>query len=229
MTARERRVAIVSGDPLLCRLLAAVLGARGFEIAGTADTEAAGARVTSRTAPDVVLAALELRSGSGLGLARRLHGRAPVVIVTEAHEGEVVLDVVRAGGAGCVSHAAGLDAVAACITAAGPGGFALGPGRLAETLEKASLEYERVESGPAPLARLTAREQEILELIAGGLGDPDIAAALHLSAHTVRTHAGNILRKLGVHSRADAVRLVLRHRTGAVAGSAIVGPDLGDR
>jgi DNA-binding NarL/FixJ family response regulator len=64
------------------------------------------------------------------------------------------------------------------------------------------------------MAHLTAREREVLRLLARGLDNQAIAARLQLSTHTARTHVGNILRKLGVHSRADAARIALSQERG---------------
>jgi DNA-binding NarL/FixJ family response regulator len=77
---------------------------------------------------------------------------------------------------------------------------------------------------------LTLREREILALLSEGLDNDAIATRLHLSAHTVRTHVANILRKLGVRSRAEAARVALRAGAEAeVSVLRIMGPPLGDR
>ncbi len=78
------------------------------------------------------------------------------------------------------------------------------------------------------MSRLTEREREVLQLLADGLNNAGIAQRLHLSAHTVRTHVGNIMRKLEVHSRSQAAWLALRAgKTGrSVEVFHIRGPDL---
>jgi DNA-binding NarL/FixJ family response regulator len=223
------RVLVVDPQPFFCEALRTALDqADGVEVVGCVTDELDADRVAAELSPDVVLTEVELAGGSGLSLARRLGNRARTVVLTRRDEGDVLLDAVSAGAVGCLGHRSDPADLAASLHRASQGDFVLDQDRLHATLKRAS--SSRVSEGGSPkLAALTAREREILQLLARGLDNQAIARQLHLSAHTARTHVGNILRKLGVHSRADAARLALREGP-ADADTHVLrirGPDLG--
>jgi DNA-binding NarL/FixJ family response regulator len=114
---------------------------------------------------------------------------------------------------------------------ASTGRFAVDPDRLGEALRRAARGAAAEQGQSAALAGLSAREREILGLLTEGLDNRAIAAHLHLSSHTVRTHVTNIMRKLGVGSRAEAARLALRAGSGGASVSVIriEGPSLEER
>jgi two-component system, NarL family, response regulator DevR len=206
------RLLVVDPQPFFGQALRAALDDNdGLEVVGCTTDELDAERLTVELRPDVVLTEVELSSGSGFSLARRVGGRATTVVLTRHHEGEVLLDAVSAGAMGCVAHDVDLRALAALVHRAAQGRFVLDDGRLHDTLKRASAARRTEQlGGPPKLGALTAREREILQLLALGLDNHAIAERLHVSAHTARTHVGNILRKLGVHSRADAARLALQ-------------------
>jgi DNA-binding NarL/FixJ family response regulator len=107
---------------------------------------------------------------------------------------------------GCLGHDLTVAQVVAALQRTDTGFFHDPSGLLAVLRRAASLR-----SAPTAerLSTLTAREREVLGLLAGGLDDAGIAASLVLSPNTVRTHIGRIMRKLGVHTRADAIRAAL--------------------
>ena len=221
------RVLIVDPQPFFCEALSTALAATdGVEVVGCATDELEADRMASELSPDVVLTEVELAAGSGLSLTRRLGGRARTVILTRRPEGEVLLDAVSAGALGCLGHDAIPAALAESVHRAAEGRFVLDHDHLHATLKRAS-QARASQPGSPRLAALTSREREILQLLARGLDNQAIAEQLHLSSHTARTHVGNILRKLGVHSRAEAARLALRDEQGSDAHVLrIRGPDL---
>jgi DNA-binding NarL/FixJ family response regulator len=223
------RVLVVDPQPFFCEALRTALGrADGIDVVGSVTDELEADKMVDDLAPDVVLTEVELAGGSGLSLARRLGGRARTVVLTRRHEGDVLLDAVAAGAIGCLGHDCDPAQLAALLHRATGGGFVLDQDRLHATLRRASAARASLGGSPK-LAALTAREREILQLLARGLDNQAIARQLHLSAHTARTHVGNILRKLGVHSRADAARLALSEGQ-ADADTHVLrirGPDLG--
>jgi DNA-binding NarL/FixJ family response regulator len=222
------RVLIVDPEPFFCESLATALSrVPEVEVIGWTTDELDAARVAEAAKPDVVLTEVLLAGGSGLGLARKSIDGPRVVVLTRGHEGDTLLDAVAAGAVGCLSHAVGVNRLATLTARAAAGDFVVDDERLHDSLRRAAAARTR-EAGPlAALARLTVREREVLQLLARGLDNEGIGRALHLSPHTARTHVGNILRKLKVHSRAEAARLVIRDATGGEEVLRIEGPNLG--
>lgn len=224
------KLLVVDPQPFFCEALTAALqDADEVEVVGWTTDELEADRLASSRSTDVVLTEVELAGGSGLGLARRLADGPAVIVLTRGHEGDVLLDAVAAGAIGCLSHDVEPDDLIRHVVHAADGEFAIDHGRLHQELRRASAARSQRGAGSAKLALLTAREREVLTLLARGLDNHAIARQLHLSAHTARTHVGNILRKLGVHSRADAARIALREGK-AEADTHVLrirGPDLG--
>jgi two-component system, NarL family, nitrate/nitrite response regulator NarL len=204
------RVLIVDPQPFFCDALSeAISGHPDVEVVGCTTDELEAARLASQLSPDIVLTEIELAAGSGLSLARRLADGARTIILTRGREGDVLLDAVAAGAMGCLSHDLNPRELTRILDRAVEGIFAVDHSRLHETLKRASAA--RLQGAGSPrLALLTAREREVLQLLARGLDNRAIGRQLHLSSHTARTHVGNILRKLGVHSRADAAWVALQ-------------------
>lgn len=221
------RVLIADPHPFFCEALALAMRTDGFDVAGWTTDEQEAVRICSEVVPDVLLTEVTLDAGSGLNLARRLHDRTHVVLLTRRPEGEVLLDSVDAGAVGCLGHDLGLARLIELIgEITGRGRFTVNQETLHDTLLRASAAIGGVAPG---VGRLTPREREVLRLLARGLNNPEIAEALYLSPHTVRTHVGNILRKLEVHSRAEAARAAIHaweSDTGQVVR--IRGPELGE-
>lgn len=205
------RVLIADPQPFFCAALGASLDTDArFEVVGWAADERAAERLAARTRPDVLLCEVSLSPGSGLSLARGLRDRTRALVVTREQIGDVMLDAVEAGALGCVGHDASVAELSAAIENVGAGRFTIDPNRLQAALRRISANRDGRGEEPAALSRLTPREREVLKLLARGLDNDEIGAQLYLSAHTVRTHVGNILRKLGAHSRAEAARIALR-------------------
>jgi len=204
------RLLVVDPQPFFCEALTTALQrTEDLEIIGWTGDELEAERLTVSQNPEMVLTELPLTAGSGLSLARRIRGRASVVVLTRRHEGDVLLDAVEAGAMGCISHDVGIGGLRSLVLAASSGRFALDPDRLHDALLRIRSRKVADEKAGGRLARLSGREREVLGLVAAGLDDEDIGSQLYLSSKTVRTHVGNILKKLGVHTRADAARVAL--------------------
>lgn len=224
------RILIVDPQQFFCEALAAILPAPNVDVMGWTTDELEASAMAAADPPDVVLTELELNSGSGLSLARRLRDGSKPVVLTRLHEGDVLMDVVSAGAFGCLSHDIEIDALRTLVVQAADGRFAVDGVRLHEILRR-SMAVRLDDPAASKVARLTAREREVLRLLSVGLDNDAIARQLYLSTKTVRTHVGNILRKLGVHSRADAARVALDAGEGASESRVlrISGPKLIDR
>jgi DNA-binding NarL/FixJ family response regulator len=215
------RLVIVDPQPLFRQSLAAAFDMRsGWEAVGSVADEEEAIRVTDSTAADLVLSEIELDRGSGLRLATRMADMVPVVILTRHQEGDVLLDAASSGAAGCISHGVGFARLHDLIKGASVSSFCVDDGRLRQALRDAA--RMSADDKLAEIRTLTVREREVLHRLARGGTDEEIAAALYISPHTVRTHVGRILHKLGVHSRADAARIALSSRSNGHASPDVV-------
>lgn len=214
--------------PVFCEALARSLGRSGFDVAGWATDEREAANLADRTEPHIVLTEVELDVGSGMRLARRLGERTRVILLTRHDIGDVLLDAVAAGAVGCLGHGVDVSGLAACLDVDGSW-FVHRADELLPALRRAVT----IRGVPANvlIASLTTREREVLRLLSEGLDDDAIARGLYLSPNTVRTHVGRALRKLDVHSRADATRVFLAAGAGPDVDTVtrIRGPSLESR
>lgn len=166
--------------------------------------------------PAVVVIEEGLTGIGGLGACARLAtGSNPrrVLMVSRASDPELLTRAVEAGAMGYAAmDQASTEIVAACETVLK--GHASIPEHMLGDLLRDLGERRRTElASQARLALLTRREREVLGLMTEGLGSPEISTKLFLSRHTVRTHIQNLIRKLGVHSRSEAVILAMQTRT----------------
>jgi DNA-binding NarL/FixJ family response regulator len=202
------KLVLADPQPFFRRALTTALGEQGdFHPVGSSGTEDDSASLATRLAADLVLTEVQLARGSGLHLASRLSPEIPVIVLTRQHEGDVLMDVAASGAMGCISHATGLTRLVELLHGSTDGRFCIDHDRLAEILRRAG--RSRAVDGDGNLDVLTVREREVLFRLASGASDDAIADSLHISRHTVRTHVGNLMQKLGVHSRAEAARLAL--------------------
>jgi DNA-binding NarL/FixJ family response regulator len=204
------RVMVVDDHPMWRDGVARDLAAAGYEIAACLGEGAAAVRLAAATRPDVVVLDLQLPDLSGVEVIRGLlnaHPTTRVLMLSASGEQQDVLDAVKAGAAGYLLKSASpaefLDAVAR--TAAGDAVFT--PGLAGLVLG----EYRRLASTPATpdVPQLTARETEVLRLVAKGLSYRQIAERLVLSHRTVQNHVQNTLGKLQLHNRVELVRFAI--------------------
>ena len=188
-------------------------------VAAAADGQQALEQV-ARHRPDAILLDLHMPVLDGIGATRRLRAEHPgvavVVLTTYADDGSV-LDALQAGARSYLTKDADRIDIARALHAAA-GGLAVFDSRVQATLLAAATSTARAEPGPAapapPPDGLTQREVEILALIARGMTNPEIAAALFLSNHTIKTHISRIFAKTGSRDRAAAIGYAHRHQIG---------------
>jgi len=175
-------------------------------VVGEAATADEAVEVTARLRPDVVVMDVELAGGSGLEASARIRRDCPesrVLFVTMHGDESTVLAALRAGGSGFVLKGATQDDLVRAILGAAAGDLVLGP-------HARTIVADRVRQLPAArpsLPYLTAREHEILELLAAGRPNGSIAAALGVSRKTIANHVANILTKLHATDRGQAIVL----------------------
>jgi DNA-binding NarL/FixJ family response regulator len=182
-------------------------GAAGIEVVGEAPTGAHALDLVRDARPDVLLLDMEMPDMTGVEVARRLQatGAAVKILVLSAYDDEeYVSGLLDYGAAGYLTKEEVPERLVAAVrgVARGETGW-MSPGVAARVLRRRAADEE--------VATLSAREREVLRLIAQGLDNPGIAAALFISDSTVKNHVTNIYAKLGVRSRAEAVAWAWQH------------------
>ena len=204
------RVLVVDDHEVLGQSLAMVLDAEDdLETAGVATTIEQAARLVVSSAPDVMLLDHRLPDGDGISAIPRLLALRPemrIVVLTASAPDHLLLSAIEAGAFGFLSKSRGVDEVAAAVRAAAAGESVISPELLARLLPR----FQK--GGPVPIGSdLTDREREVLDLLAQGLSNAAIAAALTVSVHTVRNHIANLSAKLGAHSKLETLSIAVNH------------------
>jgi DNA-binding NarL/FixJ family response regulator len=205
------RVLLVEDDaPTREHLARAVEAQPGLALMGRAASLAEARTLLARETPDVLLADLGLPDGSGIQLIRELRARAPAsaaMVITTFGDEKTVIAAIEAGASGYLLKDGSFAEIGAAVLELLAGGSPISPAIARHVLRR--LQQEGTEGPPEPpdaqAPRLTAREHEILTLIAKGFSFPEIAELLAVSPHTVTTHVRHIYEKLEVSSRASAV------------------------
>jgi DNA-binding NarL/FixJ family response regulator len=183
-----------------------------IEVVGMAADGEEAIMVAEQLGPDVVLMDLRMPRVDGVQATRGIRADHPdvqVVVLTTYADDESIITALRAGAIGYLTKDAGRDHIRRALDAAAAGQAVLDPAVQARLVEVASL--------PKPLASaglpdgLTEREAEVLQLIAAGLSNIEIAARLFVSEATVKTHINHIFAKTRSRDRAQAVAYAHRH------------------
>ena len=174
-----------------------------------------GVALAEQHHPDVVLMDIVFKgSMNGIDATRRIKEISPAtkVVIMTAHDDErQLVEAVEAGASGFLGKDEAANEVLHAAKAAADGEVLIDPVVLTRLLHQVSREREARRDALALMADLTEREREILRLLAEGLRNDDIAMSLYISPQTVQTHVRNILGKLRVHSKLEAVAFAVRH------------------
>jgi DNA-binding NarL/FixJ family response regulator/class 3 adenylate cyclase len=221
LALREIRVVIADDQHLLRTGFRVILDNEpDIKVIGEAPDGRSAVDVVRRRRPDVVLMDIRMPELSGLQAAERILSDpeldTAVVMLTTFDLSEYVYEALRIGASGFLLKDAPADRLLDAVRVAAAGDALLAPSitrRLIEQFARAA----RPQPGaiPAALAELTARELEVLRLVARGLSNTEIAAQLTLSDNTIKTHVAHLLSKLNLRDRVQAV--VLAYETGLVA------------
>jgi NarL family two-component system response regulator LiaR len=214
------RVIVADDDALARRMLRDVLQAAGIVVIAEASGGREAVELSHFYKPDVVIMDLVMPGIDGLAATRQLAAKAPgvkVVILTSSDDDDLGIMTLRAGAVGFLSKSVGLDALPRALRGARDG-EAVVSRRMTMKLVEALRRQREDGAGLRPIrSPLTSREWEVLDLLCQGASTDDVAAALVLSAETVRSHVKNVLRKLDVRSRREAVEAAQRMRQGLLA------------
>jgi DNA-binding NarL/FixJ family response regulator len=208
------RVLFVEDHQLLADALAALLSREpDIEVVGVAGTVAA-AKAMARERLDVVLMDYRLPDGTGAEATRAIKARWPaarVVMVTALTDDETVLESIQAGADGYLTKDRAAEDVVTAVRAAHAGETLLPRKVIVEIARRVSAARERGDEHRI-VEPLTPRELEVLRALTEGLSTPDICERLFIAPNTLRTHVQNIMGKLRVHSKLEAVAFGLKHR-----------------
>ncbi len=207
------RVVIADDQPLMRAGFKAVLEATGsiVVVAEAGDGEEAIAAAEAH-APDVVLMDIRMPRVDGIEATRRLPRRRVLILTTFGLD-EYIVEALRAGASGFLTKDAPAADLVAAVRAVAAGDAVLSPQVTRRLLDRVAGRLPPATRGPAAdgTARLTEREREVLTLVAAGLSNAEIASALVLAEPTVKSHVSNLLGKLGLRDRVQAVIWAYEH------------------
>jgi NarL family two-component system response regulator LiaR len=179
-----------------------------LELVGEAESGAAAIKLCTEVLPDVILMDMVMPDMNGAAATRAIRQQLPqvqVIVLTSFKEGDLVKNALEAGAIGYLLKDISADELVRAIRAAHAG-------RATLSTEAAQALVESANQPSAPGLDLTEREREVLALMIEGLNNTQIAGKLSVSPSTIKSHVSNILSKLGVASRTEAVTLALRSR-----------------
>jgi two-component system NarL family response regulator len=211
------RVLVADDQVLFRRGLGAVLGLEDDiqVVAEAGDGAAAVARATE-TAPDVVLMDVRMPRLNGIEAARRIRELLPstrILMLTISDEEDDLYEAIKAGANGYLLKDISAEDVATAIHAVVRGQSLISPSMASKLLNEFKALSDRATAKEQLLAPvLTSRELEVLRLVARGMSNREVAEQLYISENTVKNHMRNILEKLHLHSRIEAVMYAVRKR-----------------
>jgi DNA-binding NarL/FixJ family response regulator len=210
------RVLIADDDDLMRAGLIELLTADPeIEIVGQAASGRQAVEQTRRLGPDVVLMDVRMPDLDGIGATRELSRAAPaarVLILTTFEQNDYVFGALRAGASGFLLKRARPEELIAAVHTIAAGEALLSPSVTRRVIDRMAQQPTPEFADQAKLDALTPREREVLALVARGLSNQEIAAALAVEVSTIRTHVKRVLMKLGLRDRIQAV--IFAYETG---------------
>ena len=210
-------VAVVDDHEMVAEMLATVLGAEaGVKFVGWAASSADALLLVERERPQVVLLDYRLPDSDGIAVVRKILSIAPathVVMLSGSGESDLLARAVEAGCVGLINKDRPVQAVIAAVRSAARGELVIQSDQFASLLGRLRNPVSQASQW------LTARELEVLQLLAKGRATDAIAGDLFISINTVRNHVSNILNKLGAHSKLEAVAIAARDKLISLDGT----------
>jgi DNA-binding NarL/FixJ family response regulator len=211
--AETLRVLIVDDHDLFRTGLRNLLEEQGVQVVGEASTGGEAVRSVQELAPDVVVMDLNMPGMGGVDATRHIAGVSPltrVVVLTISDQDADVMDAILAGACGYLLKDSSIQDLMAGIQAAYRGESLISPMIAAKVLQRVRATSAQPEIADAIRSELSAREIEVLKLIANGKDNAVIAGELHISPKTVKNHISNILMKLQIDNRIQAAVYAVR-------------------
>ncbi|MFF1303542.1 response regulator [Streptomyces sp. NPDC058307] len=226
------RVVIADDQALVRTGFRMILAADGIEVVGEATDGEEAVAVVQRTLPDVVLMDIRMPGTDGLEATRRILGRdAPstpprVIILTTYDLDQYVYGALAVGASGFLLKDVTPEHLSAAVRLVRSGDALLAPSITRRLVERFAVPTGRTTTTThRDLSTLTRRELEVLESLARGLSNAELAARFHLSEATVKTHVTHILAKLQLRDRAQAV--IAAYETGLITPGSLETPSAG--
>lgn len=208
------RVLLADDHALFRAGIASLLKAWGMKVVGQAANGDEAVELARRLRPDLVLMDLGMSPRNGLEATRLIKTELPgvkVIIVTVSEDEQDLFEAIKSGAEGYLLKGMSEEELNTTLASISAGEPALSPGLAAKIVEEfARMAREGAEKPGGPKDELTEREREVLRLVADGGTNRDIAAQLYVSENTVSFHMKNILAKLHVKNRAQAVAYAIR-------------------
>ena len=209
------RLLIADDQPLMRAGFRAVLEATGeMEVVGEVEDGEQAIAAARSLSPDVVLMDIRMPHLDGIEATRRMPNQRVLILTTFGLD-DYIVEALRAGASGFITKDVPADELVRAVKAVAAGDALLSPSVTRQLLDRVGRRLPAaIDVRPETLAELTEREREVLGLLARGMSNAEIADALVVGEATVKTHVSNVLTKLGLRDRVQAV--VLAYEIGLV-------------
>jgi two-component system NarL family response regulator len=206
---------VVDDQELFRRGLIMLLGVEAdIKVVGEAGDGISAAALVASVVPDIVLLDVRMPKRTGLEACieiKQLVPAARIIMLTVSDEEADLYEAVKNGASGYLLKDSSIDEVAQAVRVVAEGQSLISPSMAVKLLDEFK-EMSRTDRDQVPTPRLTDRELEVLRLVATGLNNREVAKQLFISENTVKNHVRNILEKLQLHSRMEAVMYAVREK-----------------
>ncbi|MCW2736557.1 response regulator transcription factor [Nocardioides sp.] len=209
------RVLVVDDQELFRRGLIMLLsGDSDIEVVGEAADGVTATELAVKTAPDVILLDVRMPRRTGVEACRGIKEAVPsakIIMLTVSDEEADLYESVKNGASGYLLKDSSIEEVAQAVRVVNEGQSLISPSMAVKLIDEFK-QMSKPEREQGPALRLTERELEVLRLVAKGLNNREVAKELFISENTVKNHVRNILEKLQLHSRMEAVMYAMREK-----------------